>query len=247
MRLDGKTAIITGGAGGIGWAAATLFLEQGARVVVADYNEAAGMQRIASLDPKLQGQARFIAVDVSSEEQVEAMAHAALAWLGAIDILVNNAGITRDAMLSRMTTEQWKQVLDVNLSGVYYCTKHVSPHMAARGKGKIINTSSIVGVQGNLGQTNYAAAKAGVIGMTRTWAKELGYKGVCVNAVAPGFIATDMVASMPEQAIAAMSERVPLRRLGQPEDVAQAYLYLASDAADYVNGTVLEVNGGLSI
>lgn len=247
MRLQGKTAVITGGAGGIGWAAVRLFLAHGAQVVAADFNGEAGRNLIETLEESKQPQVRFIETDVSDESSVQALIESVIAEYGCIDILINNAGITRDAMLSKMTTKQWKQVIDVNLSGVYYCTKHAAPHMTARGQGKIINTSSIVGLQGNLGQTNYAAAKAGVIGMTKTWARELGYKGVCVNAVAPGFIATEMVAKMPEKVVSAMSEKVPLRRLGLPEDVAEAYLYLASDAANYVNGTVLEVNGGLNI
>ncbi|MGZ9585360.1 3-oxoacyl-ACP reductase FabG [Paenibacillus marinisediminis] len=247
MKLQGKTAIITGGASGIGLAAVKLFIENGAFVVVADYNEEAGARAIASLGEEEQRRARFIQTDVSDEASVQRLMETTIAQFGAIDILINNAGITRDAMLSKMTTEQWKQVLDVNLSGVYYCTKHAAPHMTAKGYGRIINTSSIVGVQGNLGQTNYAAAKAGVIGMTKTWARELGFKGVCVNAVAPGFIKTEMVAKMPEKIVSAMVDKVPLRRLGQPEDVAEAYLFLASESASYVNGTVLEVNGGLSI
>ncbi|MDR0270563.1 3-oxoacyl-ACP reductase FabG [Paenibacillus sp.] len=247
MRLEGKIAVITGAAGGIGWAAVRLFLAHGAQVVAADFNAEAGRKLIEELDEEQRQRVCFIKTDVSDEGSVQALIESVITEYGCIDILINNAGITRDAMLSKMTTEQWKQVIDVNLSGVYYCTKYAAPHMTARGQGKIINTSSIVGLQGNLGQTNYAATKAGVIGMTKTWARELGFKGVCVNAVAPGFIATEMVAKMPEKVVSAMSEKVPLRRLGLPEDVAEAYLYLASDAANYVNGAVLEVNGGLNI
>lgn len=247
MKLTGKTAIITGGANGIGLAATRLFLEEEANVVIADFNEAAGQQVIEGLASEQRDRALFVKTNVADEESVRQLMEQAVAQFGGIDILINNAGITRDAMLLKMTPEQWQDVINVNLNGVFLCTRHAAPYMAAQGKGKIINTSSIVGVQGNIGQTNYAATKAGVIGMTRTWARELGYKGICVNVVAPGFIATEMVAKMPEKIIEGMRDKVPLRRLGQPVDVAQAYLFLASDAADYVNGTVLEVNGGLSI
>ena len=164
---------------------------------------------------------------------------------GKIDILINNAGITRDSMLSKMTTEQFQQVINVNLTGVFHCTQAVLPHMAGQGKGKIINTSSVTGTYGNVGQTNYAAAKAGVIGMTKTWAKELARKGINVNAVAPGFTETAMVAEVPEKVIEKMKAQVPMGRLGKPEDIANAYLFLASDESDYVNGHVLHVDGGI--
>jgi 3-oxoacyl-[acyl-carrier protein] reductase len=175
------------------------------------------------------------------------MVAAVLQRFGGIDILINNAGITRDATLLKMTPEQWNQVIAVNLSGVFHCTKAVALHMVERGKGKIINTSSIVGISGNFGQTNYAATKAGLIGMTKTWARELGPKGITVNAVAPGFIATEMVKKMPEKVLQGMRERTPMRRLGEPRDVANAYLFLASDEADFINGAVLSVDGGLTL
>lgn len=247
MKLTGKTAIITGGASGIGLAAVHLFLEAEANVVIADFNETAGQQVIDELASEQRDRALFVKTNVADEECVRQLMEQTVATFSGIDILINNAGITRDAMLLKMTPEQWQDVINVNLNGVFLCTRLAAPYMAAQGKGKIINTSSIVGVQGNIGQTNYAATKAGVIGMTRTWARELGYKGICVNAVAPGFIATEMVAKMPDKIIDSMREKVPLRRLGRPDEVAQAYLFLASDAADYINGTVLEVNGGLSI
>ena len=180
-----------------------------------------------------------LSADVSDFSQVEAMVAAVIQKFGAIDILINNAGITRDATLLKMTEEQWNQVIGVNLTGVFHCTKAVAPHMVERGRGKIINTSSIVGISGNFGQTNYAAAKAGLIGMTKTWARELGPKGITVNAVAPGFIATEMVKKMPEKVLQSMRERTPVRRLGEPRDVANAYLFLASDEADFINGAVL--------
>ncbi|TXK85162.1 3-oxoacyl-ACP reductase FabG [Paenibacillus sp. N3.4] len=246
MRLAGKTAIITGGGSGIGKEACLLFASQGAKVAVAEFNEQFGLET-ARLIQEAGGEASFFKVDVSSLESVEQMVAQVSEQYGAIDILINNAGITQDAMLSKMTPEQWHSVLNVNLNGVFYCTRTVAPHMIKNGSGKIINTSSIVGVQGNLGQTNYAAAKAGVIGVTKTWAKELGFKGINVNAVAPGYVHTGMVASVPEKVLQGMLEKVPLRRLGTAIDIAYAYLFLASHESDYVNGTVLEVNGGLSI
>jgi 3-oxoacyl-[acyl-carrier protein] reductase len=248
MRLLNKTALITGGANGIGRETALRFVREGAFVAVADYDETAGEAVLQELrEAGGEGRSMFVGVDVSDAASVERMVEAVVERFGTLDILINNAGITRDAMLSKMSLEQWHQVIDVNLNGVFYCTKYAAPHMVRKGKGKIINTSSIVGVNGNIGQTNYAAAKAGVIGMTKTWAKELGYKGVNVNAVAPGYVETGMVAKVPEKVLQLMVEKVPLHRLGQPSDIANAYLFLASDESDYVNGTVLEVDGGLVI
>jgi len=246
MRLQGKSAIITGGGSGIGRAAALRFAREGAQVVIADWSEEAGQAVLKELQ-ELGAKAAFFQTDVSRLDSVERMAAGAIDFCGRIDILVNNAGITRDAMLSKMTVEEWHQVIDVNLTGVFYCTRTIAPHMVQNGKGSIINTASIVGQYGNVGQTNYAATKAGVIGMTKTWAKELGFKGVRVNAVAPGFIRTPMVEKMPEKVLQKMLDKVPLRRLGEPEDIANAYLFLASDESDYVNGAVLEVNGGMTL
>jgi len=160
-------------------------------------------------------------------------------------VLVNNAGITRDATLLKMTEEQWQQVIDVNLSGVFHCTKAIAPFMVEQGSGCIINTSSVVGLYGNFGQTNYVATKSGVIGMTKVWARELGRKGIRVNVVAPGFIATDMIDSVPEKVIDAMVGKTPLARVGKPEDIANAYIYLSSDLSSFVTGTVISVDGGL--
>jgi len=250
MRLAGKVAIITGGASGIGLATVRLFLQEGARVAMADYNEEAGLQAVEQLkndELGAQDKVMFVKVNVAEASSVESMVNTVVERFGTLDILVNNAGITKDSMLSKMTLEQWHAVIDVNLNGVFYCTKYAAPHMVQKGKGKIINTSSIVGVSGNIGQTNYSATKAGIIGMTKTWAKELGFKGVNVNAVAPGFIATGMTAAMPENVLEQMLAKVPLRRLGSPLDIAQAYLFLASEESNYVNGTVLEVDGGLAI
>lgn len=250
MRLADKVAIITGGAAGIGLETVRLFLQEGAFVAMADYNDEAGSSAVERLKKErvdTHHRIVFVKVNVADPDSVESMVNTVVERFGTIDILVNNAGITQDSMLSKITLEQWHRVIDVNLNGVFYCTKFAAPHMVIKGKGKIINTSSIVGVNGNVGQTNYAAAKAGIIGMTKTWAKELGFKGINVNAVAPGFIETGMTAAMPAKILEMMQEKVPLRRLGHPKDIAQAYLFLASEESNYVNGTVLEVDGGLVI
>lgn len=177
--------------------------------------------------------------------ECEQLAKTAVEKFGTIDILVNNAGITRDATLTKMTEEQFDLVISVNLKGVFNMTKAVSPYMVGKGYGKIVNTSSVVGLYGNFGQTNYVAAKAGVIGMTKVWAREFGRKGITVNAVAPGFIATDMIATVPEKVINNIKERTPMQRLGEPIDIANAYLFLSSDESAYVSGIVLSVDGGM--
>lgn len=241
MRLNNKVAIITGAANGIGYAAAERFIEEGAFVVIADFNEEAGV----SAAQQLGDQALFVQVNVAEKGSVKKLVSTVIEHAGRVDILVNNAGITRDAMLSKMTEEQFQQVLDVNLTGVFHCTQEVIPHMVAAGQGKIINTSSVSGVYGNVGQTNYAATKAAIVGMTKTWAKELGRKGINVNAVAPGFTETDMVKKMPENVLAQMRSIVPLQRLGTPRDIANAYLFLASDEASYVHGHTLHVDGAI--
>lgn len=246
MRLHNQVAIITGGASGLGRAAARLFAGEGARVVIADYQEAAG-RAAAEAIVQQGGSAIALHVDVSDRESVQAMVNQVLAKYGQIDILVNNAGVTADATLPKMKQEQWDRVIAINLTGVFHCTQAVAPPMMERGYGRIINTSSVVGVYGNFGQTNYAASKGGVIAMTKTWAKELGPKGITCNAVAPGFIRTPMTEAVPEKILKMMEEKVPLRRLGEPIDVAQAYLFLASEAGRYVNGTVLSVDGGLTL
>jgi len=245
MRLKQKVVLITGGLNGLGREAALIFAGEGARVAVCDLPP--GGAEVISAIHSAGSQGFYRSADVSQFSQVEAMTAAVLEKFGVIDILINNAGITRDATLMKMTLEQWNEVIAVNLSGVFHCTKAVAPHMVERGKGKIINTSSIAGLFGNYGQTNYAAAKAGLIGMTKTWARELGPKGITVNAVAPGFIATEMVKKMPERVVQAMRDRTPARRLGAPRDVANAYLFLASEEADFINGAVLSVDGGLTL
>lgn len=246
MRLKDKVAIITGAGSGLGKAGALTFAREGAKVVVADYNEATG-QAVVEEIKALGAEAIFVQVDVSNWDQVQAMVNTTVETFGTVDILVNNAGVTADAFLVKMTHEMWDKVININLKGVFNCTKAVAPIMVEKGRGKIINTSSIVGEQGNLGQTNYAATKAGVIGMTLTWAKELGFKGINVNAVAPGYIMTEMVAAVPEKVLEKLKEKVPFRKLGEPQDIANAYLFLASDESAYCNGTVLDVNGGMTL
>ncbi|MFZ5650388.1 MAG: 3-oxoacyl-ACP reductase FabG [Bacillota bacterium] len=244
MRLKDKVAIITGGARGIGAAASILFAGEGASVAVADFDAGAG-ENLCGRIRENGGLAQFFQVNVADRSSVQTMVDEVVNRFGRIDVLVNNAGITRDSMLSKMTREQWDSVLAVNLTGVFNCGQAVAAVMAKQGSGRIINTSSVVGVYGNIGQTNYSATKAGVIGLTRTWARELGRKGITVNAVAPGFIVTDMTSTVPQKVLDLMREKTPLGRLGTAEDVARAYLFLASDEAAYINGTVLPVDGGL--
>ncbi len=245
MRLENKVAIITGAGSGIGKETALLFAREGAKVVVADVNEKGGNETVTEI--KKNGEGIFAKLDVSNREQSKQMVKTTLEKYGKIDVLINNAGIVQDAFLSKMTEEQWDKVINVNLKGVFNCTQAVVEVMMNQGNGVIINTSSIVGLNGNVGQVNYAATKAGLIGMTKTLAKELGKKGIRVNAVAPGFIATPMTSNVPEKILEMMKEKTPLRRLGEPKDVAYAYLYLASDEANFVNGAVLCVDGGLVI
>ncbi|MGR3763486.1 3-oxoacyl-ACP reductase FabG [Rossellomorea sp. NS-SX7] len=245
MRLEGKVALITGAANGIGYAAADVFVREGCYVALIDFDEEKGKEKVKSLNELGVGKAEFFQGDVADRSSVDSFVKRAKEHFGKIDILINNAGITRDGMLHKLSAENFQKVLDVNLTGVFNCTQAVLPHLIENGKGKIINTSSVSGVYGNVGQTNYAAAKAAVVGMTKTWAKELGRKGINVNAVAPGFTETGMVASVPEKVIEGMKAMVPMGRLGKPEDIAKAYLYLASDDSDYVNGTVLHVDGGI--
>lgn len=243
MRLEGKVALITGGAKGIGQKTAEAFLREGAKVIIADYDEQAGQSVIKELGNS--DNINFIKVDVTSSKQVERMVSMAKDSFGKIDILINNAGITIDGFLTKMTDDAWEKVLAVNLTGVFKCTKAVVPLMMEQGSGVILNASSVVGVYGNIGQTNYAATKSGVIGMTKSWAKEFGPKGIRVNAVAPGFIVTDMTAKVPQKVLDMMESKTPLNRLGYPEDISAAYLYLASEEASFVNGVVLNVDGGL--
>jgi 3-oxoacyl-[acyl-carrier protein] reductase len=245
-KLENKVAIITGGADGLGKAGAILFAKEGAKVIIWDMNEEKGIETVSEILAN-GGKSFFLKVNTASFAEVEAATQKVIEQFGKIDILINNAGITRDATLKKMTSEQWQQVIDVNLTGVFNCAKCVSSFMVEKGYGRIINTSSVVALYGNFGQTNYVATKAGVIGMTKTMARELGRKGVTVNAVAPGFIATEMVKKMPEDVLKAMEAKVPVGRLGMPEEIASAYLFLASDEAAYINGTTLSVDGGITI
>ncbi|NUN09215.1 MAG: 3-oxoacyl-[acyl-carrier-protein] reductase [Ignavibacteriaceae bacterium] len=243
-RFENKVVIITGGAAGIGKAASVKFASEGAAVAVWDVAEQAGIELVKQLTDN-GGKAIFVKVDITNADSVSEAAKKVVSEFGRIDVLVNNAGITKDASFLKMTYEQWQKVIDVNLSGVFNCTKAVAPVMVEQKSGRIINTSSVVGLYGNFGQTNYVATKSGVIGMTKVWARELGRKGINVNAVAPGFIATEMVTTVPENILNGLKERTPLGRLGKPEDIANAYVFLASEEADFINGTVLSVDGGL--
>ncbi len=241
--LEGKVVVVTGGAAGIGQATAERFLAEGCRVSVWDVREAAG-----AFD--------FQRVDVTDTASIQAATDAVVAKWGRIDVLVNNAGILRDGQLVKakdgvvagvMSDEVFDAVIAVNLKGVFACTRAVAQVMVAQKAGVILNASSVVGLYGNFGQTNYVAAKAAVIGMTKTWARELGKYGIRVNAVTPGFIATEMVQAMPEKVLEGMRQHTPLGRMGAPEDIANAYLWLASDAASFVHGAVIPVDGGIVV
>ncbi|WP_026182700.1 3-oxoacyl-ACP reductase FabG [Leeia oryzae] len=246
MRLSNKVSMITGAANGIGRATALKFAQEGAKVVACDVNAAALEALVADIKAA-GGEAICFVVDVTNKEQIAAAVKGTLDKFGRIDTLVNNAGIVMDARLQKMTDEQFDRVIDINLKGVYNCTKAVVDLMVEQQSGVILNASSIVGLTGNFGQTNYAAAKFGVIGFTKTWMRELGKKGIRVNAVCPGFIATQILKDMPEKVITAMEEKVPMGRLGQPEEIANIYAFLASDEASYMNGAVIEVTGGLTM
>lgn len=246
MRLENKVAIITGAGSGIGRETALLFAKEGAKVVVADVNEKGGEETAAEIK-KNGGDGFFNKLSVTNREQLKDLVKDCLGKYGRIDVLVNNAAIIQDALVSKMTEEQWEGVVNVNLKGAFNCIQAVVEVMINQGSGVIINAASIVGLFGNIGQVNYAATKAGLIGMTKSLAKELGRKGVRVNAVAPGFIMTPMTSKVPEKILEIMREKTPLFRLGEAKDVAYAYLYLASDEAKFVNGAVLCVDGGLII
>jgi len=242
-RLQNKVAIITGGASGIGKATAIRFAQEGANIAIWDVQEDKALEVINTL-LEIGVKAIFYKVDTAESTAVHAAAASVINHFGKIDILINNAGILRDATLLKMTDEQFDTVIDVNLKGVFNCTKAVAPFMVGRGYGRIVQASSIVALYGNFGQTNYVASKAGMIGMTKVWARELGRKGITVNAVAPGFIATEMIEGMPENITKGMKEKVPANRLGTVEEVANVYLFLASDEASFVNGAVISVDGG---
>lgn len=246
MRLSSKVAIVTGGGQGIGAATAIKFAKEGAIVAVCDLNTEAVSTVVEQCREIGATSVGFTANVVDRNSMVE-MVRKVLGQFHRIDILVNNAGITRDARLQKMTLAQFDDVIDVNLRGAFHAAQAVADCMIEQGSGVILNASSVVGIYGNYGQTNYAAAKFGVIGFTKTWSRELGPKGIRVNAVAPGFIDTPILATIPEEVLAKMREQVPLRRLGRPEEVANLYAFLASDEASYINGAVIEVSGGMTI
>lgn len=252
MRLKDKVTLITGGAGGIGKATAERFAEEGAKVVIADVNEEAGYATAKALG----GDASFYKVDISNRQQVQEWVEAAATRYGRIDVLVNNAGILRDHQLvkfkegefvGQLPEADFDLVIAVNLKGVFNGAQAVTPYMIKGGGGVILNASSVVGEDGNFGQTNYVATKAGVIGMTKVWARELGRYNIRVNAVAPGFTLTEILSTMPQKVIDGMVAHTPLGRLGEPHDIANAYLFLASDEANFITGVVLRVDGGIVV
>ncbi len=246
MRLTGKVAAITGGARGIGHSTAVKFAAEGARVAVCDINPELTQLTLAEIRSK-GGEAEGFQVDVTDKKQIATMVDSVMAKWGRIDCVVNNAGIVMDAQLKNMTDDQFDKVIDINLKGVYNCTRAVVGIMLAQQSGVILTTSSIVGLYGNFGQTNYAASKFAVIGMTKTWAKELGRKGIRAVAVCPGFVATPILKQMPERVLADMAAKVPCGRLGLPEEVANVFAFLASDEASYINGAVISVDGGMTL
>ena len=241
--LVDKVAVITGAGQGIGRATALRFAEEKLKVVVAEFNRETG-QSVADEIVEKGGVGQFIKVDVADRKSVQSMITETTSSFGRIDILVNNAGVIKDNTLKKMTDEEFDSIVDTNLRGTYICTQEVAKVMREQKAGVILNASSVVALYGNFGQTNYVASKAGIIGMTKVWARELGKDGIRVNAVAPGFIETSMVESIPEDVMAMMLKRVPLGKVGQPEDIASAYAFLASDDASFITGTVLSVDGG---
>ncbi|MDH7600928.1 MAG: 3-oxoacyl-[acyl-carrier-protein] reductase [Armatimonadota bacterium] len=248
-KLDGQVALITGAgrAGkGIGRAIALKLAGEGAKIVIADF-VAEAAEAVAKEVEQMGGEALALQANVADASDVERMVQAAVDRFSKIDILVNNAGITRDNLLVRMSEAEWDAVLDTNLKGVFNCTKAVAKLMMRERRGKIVNMSSVMGIVGNVGQANYSASKGGVIAFTKSVAKELGSRGINVNAVAPGFIQTAMTEEMPEDARKGIEDRIPLRRLGTPEDVAEVVLFLCTDASSYITGQVIAVDGGLAM
>jgi 3-oxoacyl-[acyl-carrier protein] reductase len=246
VRLKDKVAIITGSARGIGQATALKFATEGARVIVCDLERKAVDQVVAQI-VDTGGQAVGFTLNVTDTASIAAMVRGVMDKFGRIDVLVNNAGIVDDAMFRKMTDEQFDRVIDINLKGTYNCARAIVDIMIAQNAGVILNASSVVGIYGNFGQTNYAASKFGVIGMAKTWARELGRKGIRANAVCPGFVETTILRSIPQKVMQAMIDRVPLGRLAKPEEIANTYAFLASDEASYINGAVIEVSGGATV
>ncbi len=245
MKLDGKTALVTGGSRGIGRAIALKLAKEGANVAVDYAGSEALANEVVEEIKQLGKDAIAIQCDVSNGDSVAEMIKETIAHFGSLDILVNNAGITRDNLLMRMKESEWDDVINTNLKGVFHCTKAVSRQMMKQRKGRIINITSIVGVTGNPGQANYVAAKAGVIGLTKTTAKELAQRNITVNAVAPGFITTDMTDNLPEDVKNAMLSQIPLAKFGEPDDIANAVVFLASDESGYITGQTIHIDGGM--
>jgi 3-oxoacyl-[acyl-carrier protein] reductase len=243
--LKGKTALITGSARGIGKAIAEEYAANGATVIISDVLQDKADETAAELKQKYNVETMAVKADVSKYEEVEALINQITEKFGRLDILVNNAGVTRDNLIMRMTEQEWDLVININLKGVFNCTKAVSRPMMKQRSGRIINITSVVGEMGNPGQINYSASKAGVIGMTKTTAKELGSRGIRVNAIAPGFIVSEMTDKMTDQAKESLTRLIPLGNLGQPKDVAKAALFLASDMSEYITGQVINVCGGM--
>lgn len=252
MRVKDKVVLVTGGAAGIGKATALRFAEEGAKVIICDVNEATGQETVKQLGAG----AAFYKVNVANRQEVQKWVEEVIARYGRVDVMVCNAGILRDGQLvkvkegqlvGQMSEADFDLVISINLKGVFNCAQAVAPYMIKQGGGVILNATSVVGLDGNFGQTNYVATKSGVIGMTKVWARELGRYGVRVNAVAPGFTSTEILVSMPEKIIDGMKARTPLGRLGDPRDIANAYLFLASDEASFITGETLRVDGGIVV
>ena len=244
MKLAGRVALVTGAAQGIGKAVALLLARNGADIVVSDINLEKAEETANEIN-SIGRKALAVKVDVANWNDVEQMVEVILEKFAKIDILVNNAGITRDKLILRMTDEDWDAVLNVNLKGTFHCTKAVVRHMAKQRSGKIVNIASVVGEMGNAGQANYSASKAGVIGLTKTIAREFAQRGININAIAPGYIETPMTEALPEKAKEELKRLIPMERLGKPEDVAEAVLFLVSEESNYITGQVLNVNGGI--
>lgn len=241
--LKNKIVVVTGAGQGIGKATAIRFANEESKVVVAEYNSTTG-NAVVDMITESGGNSLFVQVDISNRKSVQKMVSETMKKFGRIDVLVNNAGVIDDVTLKKMTDEQFDRVVNVNMKGTFICAQEVATIMQEQEYGVILNAASVVALYGNFGQTNYVASKAGIIGMTKVWARELGKYNIRVNAVAPGFIQTDMVKDIPEEVLTASLQHVPLKRMGQPEEVAATYCFLASDDACYITGTVISVDGG---